>query len=259
VLPYLPAGTDAGAQKTRAVKKGDKYIINGVKQFITNGGYADVYLVFAMTEPDLKSRGITGFLIDKECPGIRAGRKEEKMGQCSSVTTELIMEDCEVHESAMIGGYNKGFLTAMGIFNRSRICIGAQALGIAQAALDEALVYAKDRKQFGKSLWDFQAIEFMLADMATQIQAARLMVYHAARMADSGSKSMSKTTSMAKMFASDICVQVTSDALQILGGYGYMKEYATEKLYRDAKIIQIYEGSNQVQRMVIGKALKKGL
>lgn len=251
------AGSDPGAQKTRAVKKGNKYVINGVKQFITNAGYADVYLVFTATDPEYKHRGVTGFLIDKDTPGIRAGRKEDKMGQRSSITTELILEDCEVPEENILGGYNKGFYVALGIFDRSRICIAAQALGIAQAAFEVALKYSKDRKQFGRSIQDFQAIEFMLADMATQIEASRLMVYHAARNADRGSKHMSKYTSMAKMFASDACVKVTSDAVQILGGYGYMKEYPTEKLYRDAKVIQIYEGSNQIQRIVIARSLKK--
>lgn len=253
------AGSDPGSMKTGAVKKGNKYVLNGVKQFITNGNIADLYMVIAVTDPEKKHKGQTAFLIEKGTPGLSFGKKEEKLGIRSSATCEVILEDCEVPEENIVGELNKGFYTAMEIFNRSRIGIGAQAVGIGQAALDEAMTFARERKQFGKSIDTFQAIQFMLADMATNLEAARNLVYHAARCADANSKSLSKAASMAKLFASDMAMRSTVDAVQIMGGYGYMKDYPAEKLMRDAKITQIYEGTNQIQRIIIANALIKEL
>jgi len=253
------AGSDPAAIKTSAVKKGDKYILNGVKQFITNGEVADLYMVIAVTDPEKKHKGHTAFLIEKGTKGLSFGKKEEKLGIRSSATCEVIMEDCEVPEENIVGELNNGFYIAMEIFNRSRIGIGAQAVGIGQAALEESMAFAKERKQFGRPIQKFQAIQFMLADMATELEAARTLVYHAARCADENSKSLGKAAAMAKLFASDMAMKVTVDAVQIMGGYGYMNEYPAEKLMRDAKITQIYEGTNQIQRIIIANALIKEL
>ncbi len=251
------AGSDAASIKTKAVKKGGKYILNGVKQFITNGEVADLTMVIAVTDPDKGHKGHTAFLVEKDSPGFSAGKKEEKMGIRSSVTNEIILEDCEVPEANIVGELGQGFFIALGLLDRSRIGIGAQAVGIGQAAVDEALKYAQAREQFGKSINSFQAIQVMLADMGTQLEAARNLVYHASRLVDAGEKNVTKFSAMAKLFATDAAMKITTDAVQVFGGYGYMKEYPVEKMMRDAKVTQIYEGTNQIQRVVIASRMIK--
>lgn len=244
------AGTDAAAQKTVAVKKDDKYIINGSKAFITNGSEAETYVIFAMTDKSKGTKGITAFILEKGMSGFSFGKPEEKMGIHTSLTTELIFENVEVPVENMLGKEGEGFKIAMATLDGGRIGVAAQALGIAQAAIEAATIYAKERVQFGKPIAHNQAIAFMLADMETKVQAARWLVYNAAVKKDED-KPYSKEAAMAKMFASDIAMQVTTDAVQIFGGYGYSKEYPVERLMRNAKITQIYEGTNQVQKMVI--------
>jgi butyryl-CoA dehydrogenase len=251
------AGSDAASIKTRAVKKGNKYVIDGVKQFITNGEIAGIVMVIANTDPEKGYKGQTAFIVEQGAPGFTLGRNEDKMGIRSSVTNQLIFDGCEVPEENIVGSVGQGFYIALGLLDRSRIGIGAQAVGIGQSAFDEALKYSKEREQFGKPISSFQAIQFMLADMATRIEAARLLVYHAARQVDSHEKEITTPGAMAKLFASDMAMQVTTDAVQIFGGYGYIKEYPVEKMMRDAKVTQIYEGTNQVQRMVIASKLLK--
>ena len=250
------AGSDASGLATTAVKKGDHYVLNGGKRFITNGGYAEVYTVMAVTDRSKGSHGITAFLVDKDTPGFKIGKVEKKMGLNASSTTELIFEDAMVPAENLLGKEGEGFKVAMALLDGGRIGIGAQGLGIAQAALDAALGYAKERKQFGKAIGEFQAIQFMLADMATQIEAARLLVYQAANLRMQGLP-YAKQACMAKMFATDTAMKVTTDAVQIFGGYGYCSEYPVERFMRDAKITQIYEGTNQIQRMVIARHLSK--
>ena len=249
------AGSDAGAIKTRAVKDGDSYVLNGTKQWITNGGEADVYTVIAMTDPDRGARGASAFIVEDGTPGFSYGKKEDKMGIRASVTRELIFEDCRIPAENLISREGMGFMVAMKTLDRSRPGVAAQAVGIAQGALDEALVYASQRRQFGKRIDSFQGIQFMLADMATRVEAARALTYSVARMMDAGAKRIEKESAMAKLFAADTAMSVTTDAVQIFGGYGYMREYPVEKMMRDAKITQIYEGTNQIQRSVIAKAL----
>jgi len=249
------AGSDAASLKTKAVAKDDKFIINGVKQFITNGEIADVFLVIANTDPGKGYKGHTAFIVEKGMKGFSVGKKEDKMGIRSSVTNELLFDDCEVPKENMLGKQGEGFYIALGLLDRSRIGIGAQAVGISQGAFNEALNYSKEREQFGKSINSFQAIRFMLADMATGIEAARLIVYQAARNVDSGEKDLVTGGAMAKLYATDVAMKITTDAVQIFGGYGYMKEYPVEKMMRDAKVTQIYEGTNQIQRMVIASKL----
>ncbi|MGI9059055.1 MAG: acyl-CoA dehydrogenase family protein [Ktedonobacteraceae bacterium] len=256
-LTEAGSGSDSAAMRTKAVRKGDKYILNGAKRFITNGGLAQVNSIFALTEPSLGTRGISAFIVEKDYPGFTVGRIEEKMGIKGSQTAELIFTDCEVPAENLIGREGEGFKVAMMTLDRTRIGIGAQAVGIAQAALDLAVSYAKQRIQFDKPIADNQGIQFMLADMATKVEASRLLVYNAAEMVDRGDKNFGKYSAMAKMFASDKAMEVTNDAIQVLGGYGYMKEYPAERMMRDAKITQIYEGTNQIQRMVIARDLLK--
>jgi alkylation response protein AidB-like acyl-CoA dehydrogenase len=251
------AGSDAAAMKTTARKDGDFYILNGTKQWITNGGEAEVYTVIAMTNKEKGPRGATAFVVEKGTPGFDFGKKENKMGIRASATRELIFQDCRVHKSQMLAREGMGFIVAMKTLDQSRPGVAAQALGIAAGALDCAVAYSTQRKQFGKPICSFQGISFMLADMATQTEAARALVYAAARTIDSGAKDISKISAMSKLFASDTAMRVTTDAVQVLGGYGYMKEYPVEKMMRDAKITQIYEGTNQIQRDVIGNALVK--
>lgn len=251
------SGSDAGSIKTKAVKKGNKYILDGVKQFITNGENADIVMVIAVTDPEKGYKGHTAFLVEKGTRGFTPGKREDKMGIRSSVTNELLFDACEIPEENMVGNLGQGFYIALGLLDRSRVGIGAQALGIAQGALDEALNYSGTREQFGKSINSFQAIQHMLADMATQIEAARTLVYHAARIVDNGDKEMTKIAAMAKLFATDMAMKVTTDAVQVFGGYGYMKDYPVEKMMRDAKVTQIYEGTNQIQRNVIAAKLIK--
>ncbi len=256
-LTEAGSGSDAAGMKTIGVRKGDKYIINGAKRFITNGGLAQVNSVFVNTDPSKGTRGVSAFIIQKDFPGFSVGRIEEKMGIKGSQTAELIFTDCEVPIENMLGREGEGFKIAMATLDRTRIGIGAQAVGISQGALDLAVSYSKERVQFGKPIAENQGIQFMLADMATKVEASRLLVYNAAEMVDREDKNFGKYSAMAKMFASDSAMAVTNDAIQILGGYGYMKEYPAERMMRDAKITQIYEGTNQIQRLVIARELLK--
>jgi len=249
------AGSDAGSIRTTAKREGDYYILNGTKQWITNGGEAETYVVIAMTDKSKGSRGATAFILEKGMPGFTFGKKENKLGIRASATRELIFQDCKVPAENVLGAEGLGFAVAMKTFDQSRPGVAAQALGIAQGALDEAVKYARTRHQFGKPIISFQGLQFMLADMATQVEAARALVYQTARMIDAGEKRPAKESAMCKMFASDVAMKVTIDAVQIFGGYGYMKEYPVEKMMRDAKITQIYEGTNQIQREVIAHAL----
>ncbi|WP_094605664.1 Acyl-CoA dehydrogenase, short-chain specific [Sporomusa silvacetica DSM 10669] len=248
------AGTDAASQQTVAVLDGDNYVLNGSKIFITNAGEAEIYVVFAMTDKSKGVKGITAFILEKGMPGFTFGKKEHKMGIHSSMTNELIFQDVKVPKENMLGKEGQGFKIAMATLDGGRIGVAAQALGIAQAALENAVKYSKERVQFGKSISSNQAIGFMLADMATKVDAARLLVYRAAYLKDQGLP-YSKEAAMAKMYASDVAMEVSTDAVQIFGGYGYSREYPVERLMRDAKITQIYEGTNQVQRMVISGSL----
>lgn len=256
-LTESEAGSDAGGVKTRAIKDGDHYILNGTKQWITNGGEAQIYTVIALTDPDRGARGASAFIVEEGTPGFSYGKKEDKMGIRASATRELIFEDCRIPAENLISREGFGFMVAMKTLDNSRPGVAAQAVGIAQGALDEALKYAEQRKQFGVKINSFQGLQFMLADMGTQIEAARALTYAAAGLIDTGSKDIVKVSAMAKVFASDVAMKVTVDAVQILGGYGYMKEYPVEKMMRDAKITQIYEGTNQIQRSVIAKAMIK--
>jgi alkylation response protein AidB-like acyl-CoA dehydrogenase len=256
-LTEANAGSDAGAIETRAVADGDEYVLNGTKQWITNGGEADTYTVIARTKKSSGIRGISAFIVEGDTPGFSFGKKENKMGIRASATRELVFQDCRIPKENLLGREGTGFMVAMRTFDISRPGVAAQALGIAQGAFDEAVKYARHREQFGQPIASFQGLQFMLADMATQIEAARALVYASARLIDSGEKSIAKLSSMAKVFASDVAMKVTTDAVQVLGGYGYMKEYPVEKMMRDAKITQIYEGTNQIQRSIIASALIK--
>ena len=253
-LTEANAGTDAASQQTIAVQDGDDYIINGSKMFITNGGEAETYVIFAMTDRSKGTKGITAFIIEKGMPGFTFGKKEDKMGIRSSQTMELVFQDLRVPAANMLGKVGQGFKIAMQTLDGGRIGVAAQALGIAQAALDLSIKYSKERVQFGKPICANQALAFMMADMATKVEASRLLIYQAAFLKDQG-KPYSKEAAMAKMFASDSAMSITVDAVQIFGGYGYSKEYPVERLMRDAKICQIYEGTNQVQRMVVSGAI----
>jgi alkylation response protein AidB-like acyl-CoA dehydrogenase len=251
------AGSDAAAVKTRAVADGDSYLLNGTKQWITNGGEAFIYTVIALTDPSRGPRGASAILVEKDTPGFEFGKKEDKMGIRGSTTRELIFTDCKVPRTNLLGREGAGFLVAMKTFDQSRPGVASQAVGIAAGALDKAVAYSRERKQFGKPISSFQGVQFMLADMATQVEAARTLTYQAARTIDAGGKNVAKISSMAKVFASDVAMKVTTDAVQVFGGYGYMKEYPVEKMMRDAKITQIYEGTNQIQREVIALQLIK--
>ncbi|MDP1853220.1 MAG: acyl-CoA dehydrogenase family protein [Candidatus Omnitrophota bacterium] len=249
------AGSDASAIKTTAKKVGDHYVLNGLKHFITNGGDAETYVVIVMTDKTKGARGASAFIVEKGTPGFTFGKKEDKFGIRASSTRELIFTDCKIPKENLLAKEGMGFIVTMRTFDMSRPGVAAQALGIAQGALDLAVRYAKERRQFGKSISSFQGIQWMLADMATEIEAARALVYSTARMVDAGIKDIAKESAMAKMYASDVAMKVSVDALQIFGGYGYMKDYPIEKYVRDAKITQIYEGTNQIQRNIIGLAL----
>ncbi len=254
-LTESDSGSDSAAMRTTAVRQGDKYILNGSKRFITNGGLAQVNSVMAITDQTKGTRGISAFIVERDFPGFSVGRIEDKMGIRGSQTAELIFTDCEVPAENILGREGDGFKIAMGTLDRTRPGIAAQAVGIAQGALDLAVAYAKQRVQFNKPIAENQGIQFMLADMATKTEAARLLVYNVAEMIDRGEKNFGKYSSMAKLFASDISMEVTNDAIQVLGGYGYITEYPAERMMRDAKITQIYEGTNQIQRLVIARAL----
>ncbi len=256
-LTEANAGSDAGGIKTTATSDGDHYVLNGTKQWITNGGEADIYSVIALTDKSKGPRGASAIIVEKDTPGFTFGKKENKMGIRGSMTRELIFQDCRVPKENLLAREGMGFIVAMKTLDSSRPGVAAQALGIAQGAFDEAIRYSRQRRQFGKPISAFQAIQFMLADMSTKIEAARALTYTCGRYMDSGAKDVSKLSAMAKVYASDVAMEVTTDAVQILGGYGYMKEYPVEKMMRDAKITQIYEGTNQIQREVIANKLLK--
>lgn len=253
------AGSDAGGIQTTATKDGDYYILNGRKQWITNGGEAEIYTVVALTDKTKGPRGASAFIVEKGTPGFSFGKKENKMGIRASATRELIFEDCRIPKENMLGREGMGFIVAMKTLDQSRVGVGAQGVGVAQGAFEEAAKFAKQRIQFGQPVISFQAVQHMLADMAIQIEAARALVYSVARYIDSGAKDITKASAMAKTFATDVAMKVTVDAVQIMGGSGYMKDYPVEKMMRDAKILQIYEGTNQIQRNVIGQAIIKEL
>ena len=261
-LTEANAGSDALGMKTTAVKDGDSYVLNGTKQWITNGENAEVYTVIAKTNPNKGARGLSAFILEKGMPGFTFGKHEDKMGIRASSTTELIFQDCRVPASALLGREGMGAIVAINTLNYSRPGVGAQALGIAAGALEDAVKYSRERVQFGQAISSFQAIQHMLADMATQVEAARALLYATARTIDDITKNgekipFAKDSAMSKLFCSDVAMRVTVDAVQIMGGYGYMREYPMEKRMRDAKITQIYEGTNQIQRNEIALQLIK--
>jgi alkylation response protein AidB-like acyl-CoA dehydrogenase len=256
-LTEADAGSDAAGIRTTAVLEGDEYVLNGTKQWITNGGEADVYTVIACTNRSKGARGFSAFIVEKGTPGFSFGKKENKMGIRASCTSELIFNNCRIPKENLLSKEGMGFMVAMKTLDRTRPGVAAQALGIAQGAFDAALKYSRERVQFGQAISSFQAVQHMLADMAIQLEASRCLVYQTCRHIDSGAKNISKESAMAKVMASDTAMKVTTDAVQIMGGYGYMKEYPVEKRMRDAKITQIYEGTNQIQRNVIALELIK--
>ena len=250
------AGTDSAAQQTTAVLEGDHYVLDGSKVFITNGGEADTYIIFAMTDKPKGNRGISAFIVEKDFPGFSIGKKEHKLGIRASSTAELIFQNCIVPKENLLGQENKGFSIAMQTLDGGRISVSSQALGIAQGAFDETVRYMKERVQFGKPLASFQGLQWMVADMGTQIEAARLLVYRAAYNKDH-KLPYTKEAAMAKLFAADTAMDVTTKCVQLHGGYGFTKDYPLERMMRDAKITEIYEGTSQVQKMVISASLLK--
>jgi len=251
------AGSDIGAIKTTATRTAEGYVINGTKQFITNAGEAEIYTVIALTDKTKGPRGASALIVEKDTPGFSFGRKEKKMGIRTSATKELVFEDCLVPAENLIGREGMGFIMTLRLFDLSRPGIGSQAVGVAQGAMEAAIEYAKKRIQFGHPIISFQAVQHMLANMAIDVEAARALVYAVARTVDSGIRNIGLESAMAKVFASDVAMRVTTDAVQILGGVGYMRDYPVEKMMRDAKITQIYEGTNQVLRNVIAAELRK--
>ncbi|WP_049566071.1 acyl-CoA dehydrogenase family protein [Nonomuraea sp. SBT364] len=256
------AGSDAAAMKTRAVKDGDHYVLNGTKMWITNAGVSEYYTVMAVTDPSAGGRGISAFVVEKSDEGVSFGPKERKLGIKASPTRQVILENVRIPESRMIGEPGTGFKTALATLDHTRVTIAAQALGIAQGALDYAVGYVKERKQFGRPVADFQGLQFMLADMAMKLEAARQLTYHAAAKSELAmhgqpQKDLTFLSSAAKCAASDAAMEITTDAVQMLGGYGYTKDFPVERMMRDAKITQIYEGTNQIQRMVMARQLLK--
>jgi alkylation response protein AidB-like acyl-CoA dehydrogenase len=256
-LSEREAGSDAGSMRTRARLEGDEWVLNGAKCWISNGGHSTWYTVMAVTDPDNGPNGISAFVVHKDDPGFVVGAKEHKMGIKGSPTTELYFEDCRIPGDRIIGDPGTGFKTALATLDHTRPTIGAQAVGIAQGALDAAIDYVRQRKQFGKAIADFQAVQFMLADMAMKLEAARLMVYTAAARAERQEPNLGFISSASKCFASDVAMQITTDAVQLFGGYGYTTDFPVERFMRDAKITQIYEGTNQIQRVVMSRALLK--
>ena len=255
-LSEKAAGSDAGSMITRAAKDGDEYVINGEKKWNTNGAVASYNTIFAVTNPDRGARGISAFVVEKDTPGYRVGKHEDKMGIRAVPVVEIHLEDCRVPSGNLLGGVEgHGFKQAMITLDRARPGVAAQAVGLAQGALDLAMAYTREREQFGQSVSSFQGIQWMLADMATQIEAARHLVHTAARTIDSGAKSITKLSAMCKLMATDVAMKVTTECVQLFGGYGYCKDYPIEKYMRDAKITQIYEGTNQIQRLVIARNL----
>jgi len=256
-LTEANAGSDAAGIQTTAKLDGNEYVLNGTKQWITNGGEAEIYTIIAMTDRSKGPRGASAFIVEKGTPGFQFGKKEKKMGIRASSTRELIFDNCRIPKDNIIGKEGLGFITAMRTLDNARAGVGAQGVGVAQGAFEEAVKFARQRVQFGHPIISFQAVQHMLADMATEIEAARALVYAVARYADSGPKDFTKESAMAKVFATDMAMRVTTNAVQVMGGSGYMREYPVEKMMRDAKILQIYEGTNQIQRNVIGQALIK--
>jgi alkylation response protein AidB-like acyl-CoA dehydrogenase len=256
-LTEAEAGSDAFSMRTRAVGSGDEYVIDGTKQWITNGGEADFYAVIAMTNPSRGARGASAFLVEKDVPGLSFGKREDKLGIRASSTREVIFDNVRVPAANRIGREGEGFLVTMRTLDRARVAVGAQGVGLAAAALEAAVAYASQRKQFGKPIAAFQAVGHMLAEMAMRVESARALLYAVARTIDSGSEDFAMESSMAKVMGSDVAMAVTLDAVQIFGGYGYMRDYPVEKMLRDAKILQIYEGTNQIQRNEIASALVK--
>ncbi|GAA2664819.1 MULTISPECIES: acyl-CoA dehydrogenase [Actinosynnema] len=259
-LSEREAGSDTASMRARARLEGDRWVLNGTKCWITNAGESTWYTVMAVTDPDApkKSQGISAFVVHKDDPGFSVGSKERKLGIKGSPTREIHFENCEIPADRIIGEPGTGLKTALRTLDHTRPTIGAQAVGIAQGALDQAIAYVKDRKQFGRSISDFQGVQFMLADMAMKVEAARHMVYVAAAKAERGEPNLGFITAAAKCFASDVAMEVTTDAVQLFGGAGYTRDFPVERMMRDAKITQIYEGTNQVQRVVMSRALLKG-
>ena len=247
-------GSDAAAIRTTAVRDGDEWVLNGVKQFITTGKHADVAIVFAVTDKAAGKKGITCFLVPADAPGYQVGRIEEKMGQRASDTTQILFENCRIPAGSVIGAEGEGYRIALSNLEAGRIGIAAQCLGMARAALEAAIKYAQERETFGKPIFEHQAVNFRLADMATQLEAARQLVWHAASLKDAGRPCL-KEASMAKLFASEMAERVCSDAIQVHGGYGYVTDFPVERIYRDVRVCQIYEGASDIQRLVIGRAL----
>ncbi|ORM26013.1 acyl-CoA dehydrogenase [Williamsia sp. 1135] len=254
-LSEREAGSDAASMKTRAKEDGDTWVLNGSKCWITNGGKSSWYTVMAVTDPEKGANGISSFMVHKDDPGFTVGPLEKKLGIKGSPTAELYFENCTIPGDRIIGAPGTGFKTALETLDHTRPTIGAQAIGIAQGALDQTIAYVKDRKQFGKSISTFQGVEFMIADMAMKIEAARLMVYTSAARAERGEKNLGFISAAAKCFASDVAMEVTTDAVQLFGGAGYTRDFPVERMMRDAKITQIYEGTNQIQRVVMSRAL----
>ena len=253
------AGSDAAAMRTRAVREGDGWVLDGVKRWITNAGASEYYTVFAVTDPGKKAAGISAFVVEKSDPGVSFGAPEKKLGIKGSPTREVYFDNVRLPGDRIIGAEGTGFATAMRTLDHTRVTIAAQAVGIAQGALDYALAYAKERKQFGKPIADFQGLQFMLADMGMKVEAARQLTYAAAGRSERGDQDLTFFGAAAKCFASDTAMQVTTDAVQVLGGYGYTRDYPVERMMRDAKITQIYEGTNQVQRIVMARQLLAGI
>ncbi len=256
-LTEASAGSDAGGIQCTAQKDGEHYVLNGTKQWITNGGEAEIYTVIALTDKTKGPRGASAFIVEKGTPGFSFGKKEKKMGIRCSSTRELVFQDCRIPRENLLAREGMGFIVAMRTLDQSRVGVGAQGVGVAQGAFDEAMKFARQRVQFGHPIVGFQAVQHMLADMATEIEAARALVYSVARYIDSGAKEITRASAMAKLFATDMAMRVCTNALQVMGGSGYMREYPVEKMMRDAKILQIYEGTNQIQRNVIAQALVK--
>jgi len=256
-LTEANAGSDAAGIQTTARLDGNEYVLNGTKQWITNGGEAEIYTIIAMTDRSKGARGASAFIVEKGTPGFSFGKKERKMGIRASTTRELIFDNCRIPKDSILGREGFGFIVAMKTLDNSRTGVGAQGVGVAQGAFEEAVKFARQRVQFGQPIISFQAVQHMLADMATEIEASRALVYSIARYIDSGAKDITKESAMAKVFATDVAMRVTTNAVQVMGGSGYMREYPVEKMMRDAKVLQIYEGTNQIQRNVIGQVLIK--
>jgi alkylation response protein AidB-like acyl-CoA dehydrogenase len=256
-LSEREAGSDAAAMRTRAVRDGDSWVLNGTKCWITNAGYSSYYTVMAKTDPDAGTRGISAFVVHRDDPGFSVGAKERKLGIKGSPTCEIYLEDCRIPAHRIVGEPGTGFATAMRTLDHTRLTIGAQALGLAQGALDAAIGYVRERKQFGRPVGDFQGVQFMLADMAMKTEAARQLIYTSAAKAERGDADLTFASAAAKCFASDVAMEVTTDAVQLFGGYGYTRDFPVERMMRDAKITQIYEGTNQIQRVVMARQLLK--